>query len=100
MGLLVTKIDKPILVSGTEIELPSVYCRVYFLGKEDGNSMEIVPMIYTTYQTYLDKKPVPTDMPLGNFIVTIEPTEVQSSEVALKYAALAFAQLGYEAEII
>lgn len=100
MGLLITKKDRPILVSGTEIELPSVYCRIYFLGKDDGKTMEIVPTIFTTDKTYEEKKPCPTDIPLGNFLVTVDPDEIQSSETALKYAVKGFEQLGYNAEIV
>jgi hypothetical protein len=88
--------EKKITISGTGIELPSVYGRIRFLGDFNGKSIEGEVMTFANSQTFAEGKQLYTDVPIGNYKANLEEGEVQSLETAHKYAKLAYEQQGYE----
>jgi hypothetical protein len=92
--------EKKITISGTGIELPSVYGRIRFLGDFNGKSIEGEVMTFANAQTFAEGKQLYTDVPIGNYKANLEEGEVQSLETAHKYAKIAYEQQGYEVDII
>jgi hypothetical protein len=92
--------DKKITISGTEIELPSVYGRIRFLGDFNGKSIEGEVMTFANSQTFAEGKQLYTDVPIGNYKANLEEGEIQSLETAHKYAKIAYEQQGYLVDII
>ena len=91
--------NKEIKIAGTDLSIPEVYGRVEFVGRANGQTLEIAVITYVSKDTYLQNKPVYTDIPNGNFNATLEPGEDQSVETAHKYGKLGFEQLGFEVVI-
>jgi hypothetical protein len=92
--------EKKITISGTGIELPSVYGRIRFLGDFNGKSIEGEVMTFANSQTFAEGKQLYTDVPIGNYKANLEEGEIQSLETAHKYAKLAYEQQGYLVDII
>lgn len=92
--------EKKITISGTGIELPSVYGRIRFLGDFNGKSIEGEVMTFANSQTFAEGKQLYTDVPIGNYKTDLQEGEVQSLETAHKYVKLAYEQQGYEVDII
>lgn len=88
--------NKKINIAGTTLELTYVYGRIEFVGRANGQTLEIATTTFTNKTTYEEGKPVFTDIPSNNLYVNIEPTEVQSVETAHKYGKMAYEQMGYE----
>ena len=100
MGIFIRPtVDKKIKISGTDIELNEVYGRIDFVGRQDGKNLEIATTTYVSKQTYVDGKPIFTDIPQGNFYTQLQVGEEQTIQTALNYAKLGFEQMGYEAVI-
>lgn len=101
MGLLINSTEeKKITITGTEIEVPSVYGRIEFAGRADGKTLEIAIATYASRDAFLNGASVlSTNVPQGNFNVEIQPTEMQSIETAHTYGKLAYEQMGYEVVI-
>jgi hypothetical protein len=100
MGIFIRPtVDKKIKISGTDIELNEVYGRIDFVGRQDGKNLEIATTTYVSKQTYVDGKPIFTDIPQGNFYTQLQAGEEQTVQTALIYAKLGFEQMGYEAVI-
>lgn len=91
--------NKEIKIAGTDLSIPEVYGRVEFVGRSNGQTLEIAVITYVSKDTYLQNKPVYTDIPNGNFNATLEAGEDQSVETAHKYGKLGFEQLGFEVVI-
>lgn len=91
--------NKDIKIAGTDLNIPEVYGRVEFVGRANGQTLEIAVITYVSKQTYEENKPVFTDIPNGNFNATLEAGEEQSLDTAHKYGKLGFEQLGYEVSI-
>jgi hypothetical protein len=92
--------EKKITISGTGIELPSVYGRIRFLGDFNGKSIEGEVMTFANSQTFAEGKQLYTDVPIGNYKANLEEGEIQSLETAHKYAKIAYEQQGYLVDII
>jgi hypothetical protein len=92
--------EKKITISGTGIELPSVYGRIRFLGDFNGKSIEGEVMTYANSQTFAEGKQLYTDVPIGSYRADLQEGEVQSLETAHKYAKIAYEQQGYLVDII
>jgi hypothetical protein len=100
MGIFIRPtIDKKIKISGTDIELNEVYGRIDFVGRQDGKKLEIATTTYVNKQTYVEDKPIFTDILQGNFYTQIQEGEEQTIQTALFYAKLGFEQMGYICEI-
>lgn len=88
--------EKEIKISGTDLTIPQVYGRIEFVGRANGQTLEIATITFVSKATYEENKPVYTDIQSGTINVTIEQGEEQSLETAHKYGKLAYEQLGYE----
>ena len=100
MGLQIkSTVTKPIKISGTDIELQEIYMRIEFAARSNGKVLEISPMTYSAKSTYLENKPLFTDIQTTNFVVELLPNELQSIDVALTYTKYVYEQLGYEVNI-
>ena len=101
MGLLINSTEeKKITITGTEIEVPSVYGRIEFAGRADGKTLEISIATYASKEAFESGvSALSTDVPQGNINVEIQPTEIQGLETAHEYSKQAFEQLGYSVTI-
>ena len=101
MGLLINSTEeKKITITGTEIEVPSVYGRIEFAGRADGKTLEIAIATYASKEAFENgASALSTNVPQGNINVEIQPTEIQSIETAHTYGKLAYEQMGYEVVI-
>lgn len=88
--------EKKITISGTDIELSSVYGRIRFLGDFNGKSIEGEVATFANIATFEEGKMLYTDVPIGNYKANLEEGEIQSLETAHKYAKIAYEQQGYE----
>jgi len=92
--------EKSITISGTNLQLESVYARLEFAARADGKTLEILVVTYASETTFESNQPIFTDVQQGSFTVEILPTELQDINSANKYTSLAFEQLGYTTEIL
>jgi hypothetical protein len=99
MGLLVKPDTRKINVHGTPIELNEVYVRVEYFAHADGLTMDVKLQTYFDYSQYEVNEVILTDIPLNEFSVAIEPTEIQSIDTAFTYSIQKFIELGYLAEV-
>jgi hypothetical protein len=101
MGLQINSTkEKTILITGTEISLPSVYGRLEFAARANGTTLEIAVGTYASKAAFESGSgQIFTDVPQGNFTVELQPGEVQSIETALIYGKAAFEQMGYAVTI-
>jgi hypothetical protein len=88
--------EKKITISGTDIELSSVYGRIRFLGDYSGTTIEGEVSTFANITTFEEGKMLYTDVPIGNYKANLEEGEIQSLETAHKYAKIAYEQQGYE----
>lgn len=97
MGLI---IEGKIRITGTEIEMPSVYGRIEFAGRADGKTLEIAVATYASKAAFEGGASVlSTNVQQGNMNVELKEGEMQSVDTAHQYAKQAFEQLGYTVEI-
>ena len=90
---------KKILIAGTTIELSDIYMRLEFAARANGKTLEIAGATYVSKETYVESKPIYTDIPAGNVVVNLEAGQEQSVDTAHLYAKQAYEQLGYTVEI-
>ena len=98
MGLLIesTK-EKHILITGTEISLPSVYGRIEFAARANGTTLEIAIGTYASKIAYESGAgQMFTDVPQGNLTVELRVGEIQGLDTAHKYSKSAFEEMGYD----
>ena len=97
MGLI---ISGKITITGTEIDVPSVYGRIEFAGRADGKTLEVAIATYASKEAFTSGASVlSTNVQQGSFNAEILPTELQSIDTAHEYGKQAFEQLGYTVEI-
>lgn len=97
MGLI---ISGKITITGTEIDVPSVYGRIEFAGRADGKTLEVAVATYASKEAFESGASVlSTNVQQGSFNAEILPTELQSIDTAHEYGKQAFEQLGYTVEI-
>ena len=97
MGLI---ISGKITITGTEIEVPTVYGRIEFAGRADGKTLEVAVSTYASKEAFESKASVlSTNVQQGSFTVEIQATELQSINIAHEYGKQAFEQMGYEVVI-
>ena len=101
MGLIIkAKEENKITITGTEIEVPSVYARIEFAGRADGKTLEIAVATYASKSAFESKaSALSTNVQQGSFTVELKKGELQSIETSLEYGKQAYEQLGYEVEI-
>jgi hypothetical protein len=102
MGLVIKSTEeKKITITGTEIEVPSVYGRIEFAGRADGKTLEIAVLTYASKSAFESKaSALSTNVQQGSFTVELQKGELQSIETSLEYAKTAFISLGYNVEIL
>lgn len=103
MALLIIATDeKPIIIKGTNVTIPSVYDRLAYVAQPDGITMEIANYFFADKSFYEQGIQINTDLPNENLIVKIDigKKEQQSLEAAEKYAKIAYEALGYKVQIL
>jgi hypothetical protein len=100
MGLLVKSTETAkIIITGTTIEMPEVYCRIEFAGRANGITLEIAASNYASKIAFKEgANAISTNVPNGNFTVELQEGQKQTIETALAYTQLALEQAGYEVE--
>lgn len=101
MGLLINSTkEKSILITGTEINLPSVYGRLEFAARANGITLEIAVATYASKSAFeAGSGQIFTDVPQGSFTVELQEGEIQGLDTAHIYAKLAFEEMGYDVTI-
>lgn len=101
MGLIINATEeKNITITGTDIEVPSVYGRIEFAGRADGKTLEIAIATYASKQAFEGgASALSTDVPQGNINAELQVGEIQGLDTAHQYAKQAFEQLGYSVTI-
>lgn len=89
-----------ITITGTELELQSVYGRIAFACKQDGKGIEAAITTYASEASYDENKLIYTTVPMGNVNGVVEEGEVQGLEAAHNLCKKAYEELGYEVEIL
>ncbi|WP_396195934.1 hypothetical protein [Flavobacterium sp.] len=98
MGLLVKSTETTkIIITGTTIEMPEVYCRIEFAGRANGTTLEIATSNYASIKAFKERaNEISTNVPNGNITVELQKGETQTIETALYYTQVALEQAGYE----
>lgn len=98
MALIITPSeDKKIHVQGTSIELSQVYNRLEFGCRPNGITMEIAFYTYSDASAYQSGSYLPTDLPISNLILDIDPnTQTQGLNAAHELAKTYYEGLGYD----
>ena len=98
MGLLVKSTETAkIIITGTTIELPEVYCRIEFSARANGVTLEIASSNYQSVESYkAGDSSITTNVPDSNIVVELQPGETQTIDVALSYMQVALETAGYE----
>jgi hypothetical protein len=98
MGLLIKSTENAkIIITGTTIELPEIYCRIEFAGRANGTTLEIATLNYASKTAFLQgANPITTNVPNGSFKVDLQNGESQTLEKALYYTKTILEQKGYE----
>lgn len=107
MGLVINSTEeKKLHINGLSFKPESVYARLRFMGHADGKKMEIQVDCYETKQEFLNNAPINVHFEAEGKVQAIQvigcelqADEVQSVEMAHKYASEAFVGLGYEVTI-
>lgn len=102
MGLLINGTEeKKIVITGTEIEVPSVYGRIEFAGRADGKTLEIAIATYASKAAYkAGASALSTSVQQGNLTVELSEGQTQGLDMALEYAKITYEQMGYSVSII
>ena len=98
MGLLVKQTETAkIIITGTTIELPEVYCRIEFAGRADGKTLEIALSTYANKEAFKSGASIiSTSVPMGNVTVELQEGETQSVETAHEHCKIVLEQQGFE----
>lgn len=100
MGLLITKVDTPIYIKGTDIELESVYARVTFEANEDGKTVKASVKTYKDSSFYTDRKEIETSLNLYDQDFVLGENEIQSVDVVLSYVKTRIEEFGYSVDVV
>lgn len=102
MGLLINGTqENKITITGTDIEVPSVYGRIEFAGRADGKTLEIAIATYASKDAFKSGASVfSTSVQQGNLTVELQQGEEQSIDTAMLYSKIAYEQMGYLVSII
>jgi hypothetical protein len=101
MGLIINSTEQnTITITGTTIDVPSVYGRLEFAGRADGKTLEIAVATYASKEAFESGAlALSTNVPMGNLTVEIQPNEVQGLDTAHEYGKIAFENAGYNVTI-
>ena len=98
MGLLVKSTETAkIIITGTTIEMPEVYCRIEFAGRANGTTLDVASSNYASKIAFKEgANAISTNVPNGNLTVELQEGETQTIETALSYVQVALEQAGYK----
>lgn len=98
MGLLVKSTEETkIIIAGTTTEISEVYCRIEFMCRLRGKSLEITSSNYKSKEAFKEGiNEISTNVPNLCFTVELQEGETQSIETALAYTQIVLEQAGYE----
>jgi hypothetical protein len=98
MGLLVKQTEtSKIIITGTTIEMPEVYCRIEFAGRANGTTLDVASSNYASKIAFKEgANAISTNVPNGNLTVELQEGETQTIETALSYVQVALEQAGYK----
>lgn len=101
MGLIIESTEsKKILITGTELEVPSVYARVEYGARIDGKTIEIAIYTFASKETFSSNVGVlPTTIPMGSYGYELNNNEPQDVTTALNLTKLILEQDGYKVTI-
>ncbi len=97
MGLIIESTEnKKILITGTDIELQTLYGRVEFAARANGKTLEIALSTFASLGAFEAKASViTTNVPMGNLNVELEAGQAQDLDNSLMYMKAALEQEGY-----
>ncbi|RPJ56874.1 MAG: hypothetical protein EHM12_09815 [Dehalococcoidia bacterium] len=97
MGLIIESTEnKKILITGTDIELQTLYGRVEFAARANGKTLEIALSTFASLEAFEAKASViTTSVPMGNLNVELEAGQAQDLDNSLMYMKAALEQEGY-----
>ena len=97
MALILTPTEeKKIHITGTTIELPSLYLRLEFVCRANGKTVEIFSASYQDKAAYLLQNSISVDVPLNSIISDIDTlTQIQSVEIIHNIVQAHFENRGY-----
>jgi hypothetical protein len=97
MGLIIESTEnKKILITGTDIELQTLYGRVEFAARADGKTLEIALSTFASLEAFEAKASViTTNVPMGNLSVELAVGQAQDLNNSLMYMKAALEQEGY-----
>jgi hypothetical protein len=101
MGLIIKATEeKKIVISGTEIELPSVYGRIEFAGRADGKILEANLSTYASKTAYKGgATPITTTVQQGVGQFELSEGTEQSTSTAHAYLTSYFEEAGFIIEL-
>ena len=101
MGLIIKSKEKqPIVIKGTNIEVPNIYGRLEFAGRADGKTLEIVIMTYVSKEAFKDgTSQLSTNVSQGSFTIELQEGESQSVETVHIYSKDFLEGQGYDVEL-
>jgi hypothetical protein len=101
MGLIIESTEnKKILITGTDIELQTLYGRVEFAARADGKTLEIALSTFASLEAFEAKASViTTNVPMGNLNVELAVGQAQDLDTSLNYMKAALEQEGYSVVI-
>jgi hypothetical protein len=101
MGLIIESTEnKKILITGTDIELQTLYGRVEFAARANGKTLEIVLSTFASLEAFEAKASViTTSVPMGNLNVELKAGQAQDLNNSLMYMKAALEQEGYSVVI-
>jgi hypothetical protein len=101
MGLIIESTEnKKILITGTDIELQTLYGRVEFAARADGKTLEIALSTFASLEAFETKASViTTSVPMGNLNVELAVGQAQDLNNSLMYMKAALEQEGYSVVI-
>jgi hypothetical protein len=101
MGLIIESTEnKKILITGTDIELQTLYGRVEFAARANGKTLEIALSTFASLEAFEAKASViTTNVPMGNLNVELAVGQAQDLDTSLNYMKAALEQEGYSVVI-
>ena len=96
MALILYNTENPIIISGTEIQLPQIYVRLEFSCRPNGITIETAFSTYENKSMYNVGNMILTNIPTVNYTANIDPlTQIQSVETSHELSKTYYESLGY-----
>lgn len=92
--------EKPLTLIGTEINLESLYCRLEFVYRQDGITIEATLIPYASIDSFYQGKPVFTTLPTPIIPIKLQRGEEFSIELIQNALVQIYQNDGYPAQIV